>query len=199
MAHTVESQSVSAASPKAIRWLKILGGAGLLVIGLFSVINLIGGISGSTGNSEWETVAKVTCSPTWNQERGWCTVVTDAAKGTYRVVPRYKSWQLWQNDGSFIPIPPHGLDVYSYWSSHEEFIEEFSKTAHKKGSRNYGALITRIGDGEVIEALNASRVPREFEVTEDGADIAVTVNLTPLSNFYQYNQGVIPVEVQRRD
>ena len=154
---------------------------------------------GSQSATEWVTVAEVTCSPTWNNDRGWCTVVAEADKGTYRVIPRYKSWQLWQNDGTFISVPPYGLDLYAHWKEHKETIDEFHKMAHKKGSNNVGALVVRVGNMEVIEALNTSRSPREFEITEDGTEIAVTVNLTPLANFYKHNQGTIPVEVQRQD
>ncbi len=150
-------------------------------------------------DSEWVTVKWATCSPTWNNDRGWCTVVKDAAKGRYRVIPRYKSWELWQNDGSFISVPPHGIEIYANWREHEEFIEEFHRAGQKTGSNNYGALVVRVGNTDVVEALNASRVPREFEVAKDGTEIAVTVNLTALRNFYQYNKGGLPVEVQRLD
>lgn len=181
-------------------WLKRLGIAAAIIIGVSIIYKLAGGIpSWSTKDGDWVTVARVNCTPTWNQSRGWCPILTDAAKGTYRVIPRYTSWQLWQNDGSFLTVPPYGLDLYAHWKEHGEFIDEFHRTSHKKGSNNYGALVVRIGDMETIEAFNSSREPREFEVTKDGTRLAVTVNLTPLRNFYQNNRGAIPVEVQRRD
>lgn len=187
-------------APDPIKWLKWIGILAVIIIGISIVIKLTGGIpSWSTKDGDWVTVARVNCTPTWNQERGWCTVLTDAAKGTYRIVPRYTSWQLWQNDGSFITVPPYGLDLYAHWKEHGEFVDEFHRTAHKKGSNNYGALIVRINNMEVVEALSSSRTPREFEVTKDGTALAVTVNLTPLANFYRNNQGIIPIEVQRQD
>ena len=185
---------------KTNKWLIRLGVAAGIIIVISVIINIFRGKSTSSGsNDDWVTVARVNCTPTWNQARGWCPVLTDAAKGTYRVIPRYTSWQLWQNDGSFITVPPYGLDLYAHWKEHGEFIDEFHRTAHKKGSNNYGTLLVRVGNMEIIEALNSSRAPREFEVTKDGTELAVTVNLTPLANFYQYNQGAIPVEVQRQD
>lgn len=184
---------------KARAWLKKLGVAGGAIIALFVIIKLIGSPWSSGGSGEWVTVARATCSPTWNNDRGWCTVVKDAAKGTYRVIPRYKSFQLGITDGSSVTVPPYGLDLYANWKEHEDFIEEVLRTAHKKGSRNYGALIVRVGNTDVVEALNASRASREFEVAKDGTEIAVNVNITPFVKTYQGNQGQLAVEVQRLD
>lgn len=192
--------SISAFQKKAVTWLKGLGIAAAVIAGLSIIVNLIGGIpSWSKGDGEWVTVTRVTCSPTWNNDRGWCVVVTDAAEGTYRVVPRYKSWELWQTDGSFISVPPYGLDLYAHWKAYEEVIDEFHRTAHKKGSNNVGALVIRVGDMEVLEALTSSRTPREFETVKNGTEISVAVNLPPRIDFYQYNKGEIAVEVQRQD
>ncbi|MFZ2299663.1 MAG: hypothetical protein WAW00_00835 [Candidatus Moraniibacteriota bacterium] len=168
--------------------------AGVIAVALIGKIPSWGG-----HGDEWVTVTRATCSPTWNNDRGWCTVVKDAAKGTYRIIPRYKSWELWQNDNTYITVPPHGLDIYAHWKEHEGFIDEFHRTAHKKGGNNYGALAVRIGNMDIIEALNSSRAPREFEVAKDGTEIAITVNIMPTSGFWQHNRGGLSVEVQRLD
>lgn len=198
MATASNAPTTVSPNAKAIAWLKKLGFVGGAIIALFVIIKLIGSPWSGSGSGEWVTVARATCSPTWNADRGWCTVVKDAAKGRYRVIPRYKSFQLGITDGSLLSVPPHGIDL-SYWRENEDFVEEVLHAAHKKGSRNYGALVVRIGDTDVIEALNASRTPREFEVTKDGTEIAVNVNLTPFPKTYQGNSGAIKIEVQRRD
>ncbi|MGK2849080.1 MAG: hypothetical protein ACSLEX_03365 [Minisyncoccota bacterium] len=176
---------------------------------LFIVIGIIGIVSANLitkvvpswpikGSGNWVTVKRSTCSPTWNNDRGWCPIVK-VNKGTYRVIPRYKTWELFQSDNTFVLMPPHGINIYANWKQHEEFIEEFHQSGQKQGSNNYGALLVRIGDADLIEALTSSRSPRIFSVTEDGTEIAVTVNLVALEMPYKFNRGLIPVELQRQE
>lgn len=163
--------------------------------------------SSSSGN-EWKVVALVTdCQPVWNEKQGWCDM-GNFPKGRYRVVPMFETWQMKlmpsnpprPEDLAFLPIPPQGIDVYTYAAGNKEFISNFLRASPAQ-SRDYGALVVKIDGGQVIQAArsDSTRLPREFDVSKDDSRFSLGVNLPPLPGNYNGNQGPLTVEVQRRD
>ena len=139
---------------------------------------------------EWKVVARVDCEVA-NTPGGWCSAGVHPA-GTYRVVVKYDTVGIQQQDGKVHRIPPEGVNILDFWGNSPEFVEVFQKNAPIKNLRIAG-LVGRASDGKMFDPTGAQG---RFEQEVDGP-VQFTANLPQNEPFYRQVRGVLRVDLEK--